>query len=61
MKLVLLFALMDLLTLLVYPIVFMYDKLLQLITARENTQLANVRVTGSATLARQQIEIIMNI
>jgi hypothetical protein len=58
MKLVLLFVLMDLLTLLAYPIVFMHGKLRQFLTAIENTKLANVWVTGSATLARQQIEIV---
>lgn len=58
MKLVLLFVLMDLLTLLAYPIVFMYGKLHQFLTLRENTKLANVWVAGSTTWARQQIEIV---
>ena len=58
MKLNLLFIVMDLLTLLAYPIVLMHGKLSQFLTARENTKLANVWVAGSATLVRQQIEIV---
>jgi hypothetical protein len=47
MKLVLLFILMDLLTLLAYPFVFMYGKLLKFSKAIASIQLTNARVDGS--------------
>jgi hypothetical protein len=46
MKLNLLFIVMDLFTILVYPFVFMHGKLLQFSTVRQNIRLANVLVTG---------------
>ena len=41
MKLNLFFIVMDLLTLLVYPIVFVYSKLCQFVKAKERTTLVN--------------------
>jgi hypothetical protein len=46
MKLNLLFFIMDLLTILAYPFVFIYSKLLQFSKARESTRLATVLVTS---------------
>ncbi len=47
MKLNLLFIVMDLLTLLAYPILFVYSKIRQLSRSKENMVLTNVFVTGS--------------
>ena len=52
MKLNLLFIMMDLLTLLAYPIVFMHSKLRQLSNSREGTPLANLLVTVPVTPGR---------
>jgi hypothetical protein len=49
MKLVLLFMMMDLLTLLVYPFVFMHGKLYQLAKSRVSIDQRNTFVTGSVT------------
>jgi hypothetical protein len=47
MKINLLFIIMDLLTLLAYPILFMYSKIRQLPKSKENIPLANLLITGS--------------
>ena len=49
MKLNLLFMVMDLLTLLAYPILFVHGKLCQLSMSKENMALANLQITGSVT------------
>ena len=49
MKLNLLFVIMYVLTLLVYPIVFMYDKLRQLSMPKENVSPVDFLVNASAT------------
>ena len=46
MKLNLLFIVMDLLTLLAYPILFVYGKLRQFSRLKENMALANLLITG---------------
>ena len=46
MKLKLLFIVMDLLTILAYPIVFVYDKLRQFSKLKENATLKKVLVTA---------------
>jgi len=46
MKLNLLFIVMEVLTILAYPFVFMHGKLLQFTKARESIQLANGMVTA---------------
>ena len=52
MKLNLLFIVMDLLTLLAYPIVFVHGKLRQVSKSKESTTLANVLVTVPITPGR---------
>lgn len=52
MRLNLLFIAMDLLTLLAYPIVFVYDKLRQFSKSKEGISLSNLLVTGSAISGR---------
>ena len=52
MKLNLLFIVMDLLTLLAYPIVFVHGKLRQVSKSKESTTLANVLVTVPVTPGR---------
>jgi hypothetical protein len=52
MKLNLLFIVMDLLTLLAYPIVFMHSKIRQFSKSKESIPLANLLVTGSVTPGR---------
>ena len=47
MKLNLLFIVMDLLTLLAYPILFAYGKICQLSRSKENIALAKLPITGS--------------
>ena len=47
MKLNLLFIVMDLLTLLAYPILFVYGKIRQFSRQKENMALANSLTTGS--------------
>ena len=47
MKLNLLFIIMDLLTLLAYPILFVYSKMHQYSRSKENMALANLLITGS--------------
>lgn len=49
---VLLVIVMDLLTLLAYPIVFVYGKLRQFSKSKESITLANLLVTGSVTPGR---------
>jgi len=49
MKLNLLFMVIDLLTLLAYPILFVHGKLCQLSMSKENMALANLQITGSVT------------
>ena len=49
MKLNLLFVIMYVLTLLAYPIVFMYSKLYQLSMPKESISLTNLLVNVSAT------------
>ncbi len=49
MKLNLIFIMMDLLTLLAYPIVFLHGKLRQFSKSKENIAAPNLLVTGSAT------------
>jgi len=49
MKLNLLFIIMYVLTVLAYPIVFMYSKLYQLLIPKENINLTTLLVTVSAT------------
>ena len=49
MKLNLLFIVMDLLTILAYPFVWIHGKLLQVSKARESFHLANVLIIGSVT------------
>jgi len=49
MKLTLLFIMMDLLTLLAYPIVFVHGKLRQLSNSREGIPLANLLLTVPVT------------
>jgi len=44
MKLNLFFTIMDLLTLLAYPIIFMYGKVKMFSSSRENVALANILV-----------------
>ncbi len=52
MKLNLLFIMMDLLTLLAYPIVYVYGKLHPFSKSKESISLANLLVTISATPVR---------
>jgi hypothetical protein len=52
MKLNLLFIVMDLLTLLAYPIVFVHGKLLQFSKSKAGIPLENLLVTGSVTAGR---------
>jgi hypothetical protein len=52
MKLNLLFIVMDLLTILAYPIVFLHGKLRQFAKPKENIARANLLVTVSVTLDR---------
>ena len=52
MKLNLLFIVMDLLTLLAYPIVYAYGKLHPLAKSKESIPLANILATSSATQDR---------
>ena len=52
MKLNLLFIVMDLLTLLAYPFVFIYGKLRQFSKLKESNVLANLLVTDPATADR---------
>jgi len=52
MKLNLLFIVMDLLTLLAYPIVFVHGKLRQFSKPKESIPLANILVTSSVTQGR---------
>ena len=52
MKLNLLFIIMDLLTLLAYPIVFVHGKLRQFSKSEESLPLANVLVTVAVTPGR---------
>jgi hypothetical protein len=52
MKLNLLFIMMDLLTLLAFPIVFVYGKLRQFLKSKESITLANLLVTGSVPAVR---------
>ena len=52
MKLNLIFIMMDLLTLLAYPIVFVYSKLRQFSNLRESIPLANLFVAIPATPVR---------
>jgi hypothetical protein len=47
MKLNLLFIVMDLLTLLAYPVVFVHSKLRQFSKSKEGIALANLLVSGS--------------
>ena len=47
MKLNFLFIVMDLLTLLAYPIVFVYSKVRQFLMSNEGIALANLLCTGS--------------
>ena len=47
MKLNLLFIIMDLLTLLAYPILFLHSKIRQFSRSKENMALTNLLVTGS--------------
>jgi NADH:ubiquinone oxidoreductase subunit 3 (subunit A) len=49
MKLNLLFIIMDLITLLAYPILFVYSKIRRLSRSKENIALANLLITGSVT------------
>ena len=51
-KLKLLFIVMDLLTILAYPIVFVHGKLRQFIKSKESIALTNLLVTGSITPGR---------
>jgi hypothetical protein len=50
MKLNLLFIIMDLLTLLAYPILFVHGKLRQFSRSKENMALANLLITGSVAV-----------
>lgn len=52
MKLSLLFIVMDLLTLLAYPIVFVHGKLRQFSKSKESSPLANLLVTVPVTQGR---------
>ena len=52
MKLNLLFIVMDLLTLLAYPIVFVHGKLRQFSNSRESITLSNLLVTCAVTQDR---------
>ena len=52
MKLNLLSNVMDLLTLLAYPIVFVHGKLRQFSKSKESITLANLSVSGSVTPGR---------
>jgi hypothetical protein len=52
LKLKLLFIVMDLLTILAYPIVYIDGRLRQFSKPKENIKLANLLVTGSATQGR---------
>lgn len=52
MKLSLLFIVMDLLTLLAYPIVFVHGKLRQFSKSKESIPLANLLVTVPVTQGR---------
>jgi hypothetical protein len=52
MKLNLLFIVMDLFTVLVYPFVFIHGKLLQLSKERESISLAKVLVTASVATGK---------
>jgi len=52
MKLNLLFIIMDLLTLLAYPIVFIYGKLRQFSKSVESITLANLLASGLVTAER---------
>ena len=47
MKLNLLFIIMDLLTLLAYPILFVYGKIRQILRSKESMALAKLLITGS--------------
>ena len=58
MKLYLLFIIMDLLTLLAYPIVYVHGTLRQFSKSRESIALANLWVTGAVTPGRSPIEIL---
>lgn len=58
MKLNLLFIVMDLLTLMAYPIVFMYGKLRRFPKLKESTVLANILVIDRGTTGKQPIERI---
>ena len=49
MNLNLLFIIMDLLTLLAYPILFVYSKIRRLSRSKENIALVNLLITGLAT------------
>ena len=49
MKLNLFFIVMDLLTILAYPIVFVYGKLRRFSKLKESVTLTNLAVTGSVT------------
>jgi len=51
-RLNLLFIVMDLLTLLAYPIVFVYEKLRQFSKSKEDISLSNLLVAGSAVSGR---------
>jgi len=52
LKLNLLFIVMDLLTLLAYPIVFVHSRLRQFSKSKESIQLANLLGTGLITAGR---------
>jgi len=52
MKLNLLFIVMDLLTLLAYPIVFVHGKIRQFSKSKENIALSNLLVNSSVTPGR---------
>ena len=52
MKLNLLFIIMDLLTLLTFPILFVYGEIHQLSRSKENIALANLLITGSVVAGR---------
>jgi|AP12_2_1047962.scaffolds.fasta_scaffold301372_1 NADH:ubiquinone oxidoreductase subunit 3 (subunit A) len=56
MKLNLLFIAMDLITILVYPIVFLYGKLCKLPKLKESTALANLLVIDPVTAGKQPID-----
>ena len=58
MKLNLLFIAMELLTVLAFPIVFVYGKLRQPPKLKESTALANMSVIDRSTTGKQPIERI---